>query len=39
MRNRGAVDLVTLSVTLTVDDETVCVATSGLMHTREEAAA
>ena len=39
VRNRGNVDMITLSVTLTVGDEDVCVATSGLMHTREEDAA
>lgn len=35
VRNRGDIDLVTLSVTLSVDGEEVCVATSSLMHTRE----
>lgn len=39
VRHRGQVDMVTLSVTLSVEGEQVCVATSGLMHTREEAAA
>lgn len=38
VRNRGAIDMVTLSVELTVDGEQVCVASSGLMHTREESA-
>lgn len=35
VRNRGEIDLVTLSVALSVDGEQVCVATSSLMHTRE----
>ena len=34
VRNRGDIDLVTLSVTLSVDGEDVCVASSSLMHTR-----
>ena len=38
VRNRGEVDLVTVSVALLVDDEEVCTATSSLMHTREAAA-
>ncbi|MGA4669390.1 FAS1-like dehydratase domain-containing protein [Propionibacteriaceae bacterium Y1923] len=35
VRNRGDIDLVTLSVTLSVEGDDVCVATSSLMHTRE----
>ena len=35
VRNRGDIDLVTLSVALSVDGDQVCVATSSLMHTRE----
>lgn len=38
VRNRGGIDLVTLSVALSVEGEEVCVASSGLMHTREESA-
>lgn len=37
VRNRGALDMVTLLVDLRVDGETVCEARSSLMHTREEA--
>lgn len=39
VRTRGEVDLINLSVTLSVEGEEVCVATSGLMHTHEGAAA
>ena len=38
VRNRGDIDLVTLSVRLSVGGEEVAVATSSLMHTREAAA-
>ncbi|MCT1458804.1 MaoC family dehydratase N-terminal domain-containing protein [Aestuariimicrobium sp. p3-SID1156] len=39
VRHRGNVDLVTLAVTLEVGGEEVAIATSSLMHTREEAIA
>ncbi|MGA4508843.1 MaoC family dehydratase [Propionibacteriaceae bacterium G1746] len=38
VRNRGDLDLITLSVALDVDGEQVCVATSSLMHTRQATA-
>ncbi|SHI76076.1 Acyl dehydratase [Tessaracoccus bendigoensis DSM 12906] len=37
VRNRGNLDMVTILVDLTVDDETVCEARSTLMHTTGEA--
>lgn len=37
VRNRGALDMITLAVDLSVDGETVCIARSSLMHTREDA--
>lgn len=39
VRNRGQLDMITLSVDLSVDGETACTARSTLMHTREEGAA
>ncbi len=36
VRNRGALDIVTVLVALTVDGQPVCDARSTLMHTREE---
>lgn len=35
VRNRGALDMVTVAVTLSVDDRPVCTARSTLMHTQE----
>ena len=35
VRNRGALDMVSVAVTLTVEDATVCTARSTLMHTQE----
>lgn len=37
VRNRGRLDMITLAVDLAVDSQTVCIARSSLMHTREEA--
>jgi acyl dehydratase len=37
VRNRGALDMITVVVDLVVDGEVVCEARSGLMHTREDA--
>ena len=36
VRNRGALDMITVLVDLTVDGDTVCEARSTLMHTRED---
>ena len=36
VRNRGALDMVTVVVDLAVDGDTVCTARSTLMHTRED---
>ena len=36
VRGRGALDMITVLVDLTVDGETVCEARSTLMHTRED---
>lgn len=38
VRNRGQLEMITLAVDLSVEGETVCVARSSLMHTREEQA-
>jgi acyl dehydratase len=37
VRNRGALDMITVVVDRVVDGEVVCEARSGLMHTREDA--
>lgn len=36
VRNRGALDMVTVAVDLAVDGQSVCTARSTLMHTRED---